>query len=77
MTNKINIKVTQEQFENWVEFLAERVKKKMICPYCQESRIAKVGKIPTVKEGMKQRYQCRECGRTFYERSQYKDKEEQ
>lgn len=131
MTNKINIKVSQEQYDNWTDFrfaesiipanskiqpwdavdiirlrrkgedyksivmitgLSENMvrnvcqranmgrgyiqkwrMKKMICPYCKERRIAKVGKIASVKDGKKQRFQCRECGRTFYG----KDKEEQ
>ncbi len=35
------------------------------CEFCKASRIVRIGKIPTVT-GKKQRFQCRECGRTFY-----------
>jgi transposase-like protein len=37
----------------------------MNCPKCNSSEIQKIGKIPTC-QGKKQRYRCRNCGKTFY-----------
>ena len=37
----------------------------IMCPYCKEMAGRKVGMYPTLT-GKKQRYQCRECGRTWY-----------
>lgn len=38
----------------------------LYCPYCKESKIQKVGKYSTVEHGLRQRYKCYFCGRTFY-----------
>jgi transposase-like protein len=37
----------------------------MICPECLKEHVNKVG-LAVTRKGKKQRYQCRECGRTFY-----------
>jgi len=36
------------------------------CPYCKENQIQKVGKYVSVEKGIRQRYKCARCGRTFY-----------
>lgn len=36
------------------------------CPYCKELAGRKVGLCATIKDGKKQRYHCRECGRSWY-----------
>jgi transposase-like protein len=38
----------------------------MKCPNCNSEKIAKTGFKPTLKEGRKQRYQCQQCGKTFF-----------
>ena len=38
----------------------------MKCVKCNSNNIVKFGKIPTVKNGKRQRYRCQECGHTFY-----------
>jgi len=39
---------------------------KIMCPYCKEMSGRKVGVNATVTGGKKQRYSCRECGRSWY-----------
>jgi len=39
----------------------------MKCPKCGSPKTRKVGKIPTVNKGKRQRYQCKECGKSFYQ----------
>jgi len=36
-----------------------------ICPYCKEEHVVKIG-MKVTTSGKRQRYQCMECGRTFY-----------
>jgi len=38
----------------------------MYCKYCKSERVVKSGFKATVSKGKRQRYQCAECGRTFY-----------
>jgi transposase-like protein len=38
----------------------------MKCPRCGSDHISKHGIKITVSQGRKQRYQCQECGHTFY-----------
>ena len=38
---------------------------KVICPGCKGSKIWLKGKVPT-RSGLKARYICYECGRSFY-----------
>lgn len=40
----------------------------MRCPECRSKKIIKAGWAVTRKEGRKQRFQCRSCGRVFYEK---------
>lgn len=39
---------------------------KRICPYCQNEKVNKSGTIARVGGIKKQRFYCRECGKTFY-----------
>jgi transposase-like protein len=39
----------------------------MKCPDCSSEHVCKIGKKITRKQGKKQRYQCTDCGKTFYE----------
>lgn len=41
-------------------------RKDIMCPYCKEFAGRKVGMYATVKDGKKQRFQCKECGRSWY-----------
>lgn len=34
--------------------------------YGKSTRVVRVGEVPTKHMGKRQRYQCRECGATFY-----------
>jgi len=43
-----------------------QVSQNVMCPYCKEIAGRKVGMYATVKDGKKQRFQCKECGRTWY-----------
>lgn len=36
------------------------------CPFCKEMTGQKSGIKATVSQGKKQRYKCRECGRSWY-----------
>lgn len=36
------------------------------CPHCGAHRVNKSSQVATVSAGKKQRYICRECGKTFY-----------
>ena len=38
----------------------------IICPYCKEMSGRKQGMTPSIKYGKRQRYLCRECGRSWY-----------
>lgn len=42
-----------------------RKKKEIQCKYCGNWRVVKMGKVST-RQGLKQRYICRNCGKTFY-----------
>jgi predicted Zn finger-like uncharacterized protein len=35
------------------------------CPSCGSTHVVRFGSIPT-RHGIKRRYRCQECGRTFY-----------
>lgn len=37
-----------------------------LCPYCKNKSGRKQGKVATVSAGKKQRYLCKECGRSWY-----------
>lgn len=37
----------------------------MKCPKCKSTKIVKMGKVPNLKSGPKQRYRC-DKGHTFY-----------
>jgi len=39
---------------------------KIMCPYYKEIAGRKQGKVATVSAGKKQRYLCKECGRSWY-----------
>ena len=41
---------------------------KIICqnPKCKSEKVVKFGKVPTVNNGVKQRYRCQVCAKTFY-----------
>ena len=38
------------------------------CPDCGQFRVVKAGMVPS-SNGLRQRFQCRNCGKTFYERN--------
>jgi transposase-like protein len=48
-----------------VSSMTER-RQDIMCPYCKEMTGRKVGMYATVKDGKKQRFQCKECGRSWY-----------
>jgi len=37
----------------------------MVCPECKSIKIKKAGIVVT-RKGKKQRYQCKDCAKTFY-----------
>lgn len=41
----------------------------MICPECNSEKISKSG-FKVTRTGRKQRYQCQNCGKTFYEQKE-------
>jgi transposase-like protein len=40
------------------------------CPNCGSSKIRKFGFVITLKKGKKQRFQCYDCGKTFYSKGE-------
>lgn len=49
----------------------------MECPKCKSTKVNKVGKVPSYKDGKKQRFMCRDCAKTFYETKEVKTWKEQ
>jgi transposase-like protein len=49
-----------------VEILNIKEKANNKCPKCNSEHIRKFGVYPTVKSGHKQRFQCFDCGSTFF-----------
>jgi transposase-like protein len=39
-----------------------------VCPYedCKSTHIVSHGKVNTVKKGLRKRYKCQTCAKTFY-----------
>jgi transposase-like protein len=38
----------------------------MECHYCNSEKIVKIGSVRTIKKGLRQRYKCQDCAKTFY-----------
>jgi transposase-like protein len=38
----------------------------MECPKCNSIKIVKIGCVRTIRKGLRQRYKCQDCAKTFY-----------
>jgi transposase-like protein len=66
-----NCKISDEDIEKiWERYINKQYpvisgKYNAICPICESDKIKKAGIVPT-RKGKKQRFQCKDCAKTFY-----------